>query len=306
MKFIYPMLANTNKKITLDDPDYSASVKIDGVRAMIYIDEDGEIEIKTRANKDLTEKVPHLYKLGEPNLTMFPADSILEGELYMGDGTKDSFYFGDKSVAGVLNAKPPKAVALQEQYGELKLFMFEVIKFAGEWLTETPLTERNKLLTDFMLENELLDGETFMVEELITDTDAKIYLQQEIKRLGFEGMMIKKLDNGYKFTEDKCRRPAGHWYKLKDRPTVDLIVEEWAYGEGRCSNIMGMIKITDGKNREGWVGTGFTDQMRREFMEYEYPFIAEFTVFKITDKSFIQPAFIRLRPDKTIDDVSLE
>lgn len=76
-----PMLAQKYNADKHTDFPYAVSAKIDGVRAIAYLDENGEVVMKSRAGKTFE----FLYRIKEQLKQLLKDDIILDGELYSHD-----------------------------------------------------------------------------------------------------------------------------------------------------------------------------------------------------------------------------
>lgn len=114
---------------------------------------------------------------------------------------------------------------------------------------------------------------------------------EKVTKDGEEGLILKTWEHSYEYK----RTPF--WCKVKKFYTEDLPVLAWEYGTGKNSDKLGYM-ICDFNGVEVHVGSGFSDQERRDFMT-DTPKMIEVKYQEITkDGSMRFPTFVRVRDDK--------
>jgi len=169
-----PMLLGTS--LPFDNPDWIFELKLDGFRAIIYIEED--VKILSRSGRDITNDYPELQKLKA-------APCILDGEIIALSGDRPDF--------GKLMRKD----------GTVQFVAFDILRLDGRDLTCLPLTERKKILAGTIKETDRL------VVCRYVDT-CGIALFQEACARNLEGIVAKRKASIYvpgKRTRD--------WLKIK-------------------------------------------------------------------------------------------
>lgn len=231
-------------KAALSDADEVArkdtlyEVKYDGFRALAAIS-GGRIALQSRSGLDLSQQFP-LVRKGLRDVVA--AEAVLDGEIVALDASGNGRF-----------------QLLQRGEGELRYVVFDLLWLDGEDLRERPLEERRDLL-ESLLAN--VDPPVQISERLAGSLDAALV---EVRRRGLEGVIAKRRRSPYR---SGVRHPD--WSKVKV-----LVGQELA--------IVGFTPITTGapaigalqlgyREGETWiyagkVGTGFTDELRRELWQ---------------------------------------
>ena len=208
--------------------------------------------------------------------------------------------------------------------GSPVVFMaFDVLKLDGRELTRTALRIRKKTL------RELIRPAPQLVFVDHVENDGVAFFA-ELKRAGAEGMLAKRADSLY---QPGAR--TGDWLKVKAWHTQSCAVIGWTAGQGRRGEHLGALILSvlrDGELRHcGQVGTGFTQRLLRdlrrqlEALRSDTPavdppprtgepatwvrpeLVCEVRFAGWTAQGVLRhPAFVRLRPDQTVDDCSPE
>lgn len=230
--------------------------KIDGVRIIAYVvPESNSVTLFTR-NGHQNDNFPHIVKeIQEKISTLHPTKPFqLDGEIYF-----DSFQHTMKQ----LNRKS------DVDTHDAKYAVFDMVEI-GESDDVRPYTERledirkilDKANPEFI---HMIPGTQLL--EFQNEDDAKKRLTEIMASSvneGYEGLIVKDLDAIY---EDK-RSDA--WLKLKPRETYDLEIVDIIEGTGKYEGMLGAFTcqgIDNEKYIETHVGSGFTDEMRKEFWE---------------------------------------
>jgi len=111
---------------------------------------------------------------------------------------------------------------------------------------------------------------------------------------GYEGLML--MQSTYRWRDTKSR--TTDIIKYKNRPTVDLICIGTTEGEGKYAGMIGALILKDHKGRVVNVGSGLDDYERSMHSSAFIGKVVEIQYEQILD-TYIQPAFIRIRTDKT-------
>jgi DNA ligase-1 len=116
---------------------------------------------------------------------------------------------------------------------------------------------------------------------------------------GYEGIIIKDLDATYEFKRSKA------WIKMKPTETIDVPVVGIEEGTGKYKGMLGALVVdVDGVRVN--VGTGFSDEQRKEFWKFNNELYRPLNIIaeikfqeKTPDGSLRFPVFIQFRPDKS-------
>ena len=115
---------------------------------------------------------------------------------------------------------------------------------------------------------------------------------------GWEGTV--SIDNTQQWMAKKSRPHTQ--IKRKDRKDADLLCTGWTMGEGKYSGMIGSLKLVDSKGRVVDVGSGLSDAQRNPDIEYVGKVIE--IVYEQLMATYIQPIFVRVRDDKTKEDIT--
>lgn len=283
--------------------------------------------VKTGLPVEGIEKVPHIAEAFKD----LPNNTVILGEIY---------YPGETTAAvrSIMGCLPPKAIARQKEKGNIHFYMFDMLMYDGEDMTDMGALDRFDKLTEvvnelnlFTDEIELADCVTENLYEFLAGNFAS----------GEEGSILKKKD--YPYVEGKS--PAWSSIKWKKQDDVDVVcmgfedptkyytgteLASWPYWEfegnlveGRLSNTEGAKAVTKPyfhswkmsikfglyKNGEltqvGTVSSGMNDALRKDAAENPENYIGK--VFKcnymeLTEDAIREPIFIEFREDKAAEE----
>ncbi|CAI2369579.1 unnamed protein product [Moneuplotes crassus] len=230
------------------------SEKLDGVRCIW----NGKT-MKTRNNNAFYP--PDWFKKDFP-------DEILDGELWMERGKfQETVSIVRKSYA-------------HDGWKDIKFVVFDGPELGGSF--KTRLRKLAKIFKGN--KSEYIE---FHKQEVCED---KEHLDAEMKRvvdLGGEGMMIRDPNSFYEY------RRSDKILKVKQSYDAEAVVLKKIKGTGRCYNMMGALFVRNNEGIEFKIGSGFTDQDRRN-----PPKIGSIVTYKYYEKTKSgKPRFpIYLRP----------
>jgi bifunctional non-homologous end joining protein LigD len=180
---IEPMLATAGR--VPDGNGWAVEPKLDGWRATVTVT-DGQVQFRTRAGRNVTDRLPEFAGLGAE----VGVDAVLDGELVARQGRAGDFY----DLA-------PRMVARRRSEA-LTFVAFDVLVLDGTDVMHLPYRDRRHLLE--LLE---LDGATWCTcpsyDSTVDDVLAGCV------RLGLEGVVAKKLDSVY-----RPGHRSRHWRKV--------------------------------------------------------------------------------------------
>jgi bifunctional non-homologous end joining protein LigD len=246
---VVPMLARLSK-LPLDDERWAYEIKWDGVRAVAYITEDGQIRLESRNLNDVTHRYPDAAAVA----TAFgPGRSaVLDGEVVAFDEKgRPSF----ERLQGRMHLAGEAAIDARARSTPIFYMLFDLLYLDGESLMRLPYTERRA-----RLEALDLNGPSWRTPAHHVGEGAVLF--QASKDQGLEGIVAKRLDSPY----EPGRRP-GTWLKVKNTRSQELVIGGWEPGEGRRQGRIGALLMGyydhDPPEPElrfaGKVGTGFDD-----------------------------------------------
>jgi bifunctional non-homologous end joining protein LigD len=217
------------------DPGWIFERKLDGIRCLAF-KADHRVRLRSRNDLSLNGRFPEIVAaLEEDPVTAV----VLDGEIVAFDGAQTSF-------------------ARLQQRGErptpVFFYVFDILRAAGEDVTERPLRTRKALLRRSLAFADPIrltahrnrDGEAYFAEAC---------------RKGWEGVIAKRADAPY--THGRSR----DWLKFKCSAEQELIVGGYTAPRGSRTELGALLLgyYADGRLRyAGKVGTGFTRATLRE------------------------------------------
>ena len=142
--------------------------------------------------------------------------TVLRGELHHPDGAA--------RVGGTVNALPEKSIQIQRERGPVEFYAWEIVRFKGRDVGQTPYGERRELYEGVVEEIRLFNEHFHTVPAMPEDADPVKFYQAIIndpRGLPYsEGVVVK-----YKDTVDE-------WFKAKVNDTLDVKVVRCIEGSG--------------------------------------------------------------------------
>ena len=263
---VKPMLATLVDK-PFDSEGWSYEVKWDGFRTLSYL-EKGEVEIRSRNNKDFNKKFYPIYDA----LKAWKIDAVFDGEIT------------------VLNEKGvPDFNALQvwrsEADGQLVYYLFDVLWLNGYDLTQSSLSERREVLQQIIPDNDFLRlSENFAV------TGTEFF--ELADKMGLEGIIAKKNDSTY-----MPNLRSKQWLKIKTQKHQEAIIAGYTKNENSSKKFSALLMgVYEGDDLIfiGPVGTGFDARTQSELLDKMKPLVTDKCPFnEVPD--YNKPS--RFRPD---------
>lgn len=235
---IEPALALLRSKAP-SGSDWTFEVKFDGYRVAVHIEPNG-IRILTRGGHDWTSRFP---TIAEAARDLGVGSAILDGEAVVLDNRgRSDFSALQRSFGG----RSGKRVSTEAVF-----FAFDLLYFDGHLLTNTELSVRRHLLTDF------LDGATGAIqlsEEVDGDGDK---LLETARSHGLEGIIAKNRESKYRSGR------TGDWLKIKCVQSESFIVvgyEQSSVARGGIGSLLLAARQRNDWKYVGSVGTGFKER----------------------------------------------
>lgn len=276
--------------------------KLDGALCFVQIDDNGRIELYGPRISKVTGR-PIVYtekvtgrRLKFDTLPNKHRNSILLAELVgiktNPDGTKE--VIAPQELSAILNSSLTRALqTLKEMNVELKAFVFDVAKHAGQFLdfNRVGYTTRRKIIADIL--NQLNSSKFDVVPDYSKLYDA-IKLWNDIKSgvhpLTKEGIVIYK--------------ELGIPKKVKTFKEADVYIRKIETGSGKYQNdYAATIYYSREPNGPivGSVGSGFTDAFRRFLYQNKDDLVGRVIRISYLDEyptgAFRAPVFIALHED---------
>lgn len=283
---IAAMNAHTGDEHDLKNPDYIFEPKLDGYRALCYVNKD--IELVSRNDINLTPNYPELETIRNK---IDAKTAILDGEIVAFDKKGRSSF-----------------QALQQ--GEKTVFMvFDILMKNGKSLIKLPLLERKKILKE-TVKNGL------KIKKVKYTKDGK-KLWKQVKKKDLEGVMAKNADSRY-YPGQRSRV----WLKIKRFKTADCVIIGYTQEKRLISSLaLGLYDKNGVLHYVGNVGTGFDWQEQEKLYNLLRPirvtkkpvkadtrkmikwvklrYVCEVKFTEVTqDKNLRQSVFLRMRTDK--------
>ena len=305
---IKPMLAFPSKPFSAKD--WLFEIKWDGTRAIAFLSKE-KVRLQNRRLLDITYRYPEL-KL---NKNLKAREAILDGEIVVLEEGKPDF----QKLQEREHIEDGFRIELLAKEIPATYICFDLLYLDGETMLEKPLLERKETLAKILDEDETLLISTHILER------GKEFFEKAV-RLGFEGIMAKKISSPY-----LIGKRSRLWLKIKKSKTLDCVILGFTKGEGERSELFGSLILGCYKYGKlihlGQVGTGFTleemkrlkallDKIRTEKCPFEEKIDIEREAFWVKPKyvcevEFLEftkdlklraPRFKRLRLDKTPED----
>ena len=287
-----PMLAKQVDKVTntkIFDKEWYASRKIDGLRALIYMGEDGELHTASRGAMNYDEAMyeilsnPILIEIFKENKGL-----IMDGEAY-------HHGFSLQQLNSI--ARTQKTAV---DYGILQFYWYDIVDtnstFDERWAYMQDIKDKYNLSFDperIFKRDELRIQ--FVPQQLISGYDNMLKLHNQFVEEGWEGLVIRDPDVVY--------RPNGRtndMIKIKVYKSEDFLVTGYELGLRGSEDMVFICETADGKE---FKAKPLGDRLQKE--EYVENFdslykghVGECKFFYYSDDGVpLQPCFKAFRDD---------
>ena len=273
-------------------PDWMWEPKLDGYRALAFIDAKGGVQLRSRRGLDLAKDFP---RLAEELARQSVNAMVLDGEIVAFDDTGR-----------------PSFNAMQNRSQQAVFYCFDLVNFEGIDLRRLEYADRRRYLVQCLLPSPLV--------QLVHAADDGVALHDAAMASGLEGVIGKRKDSRY-----ESGKRSGAWLKVKATQSAEFVIGGYTTGKGVRAPL-GAILVgywVDGKLRyASHVGSGFDDETissvearLRSLRASENPFserppvnaptqwvkpelVAEVKFQNWTDDGSLRaPVFLRLRDD---------
>ncbi|AEG18227.1 ATP-dependent DNA ligase [Methanobacterium paludis] len=241
---IEPMLCKlTGPEVQLTGT-WISEPKYDGER-IIASRKGDKISLWTRRHIQVSKKFPEITQALTKNMN--DDNWIVDGEITVHGGFRDLLKRNveNKFKIHILSKKIPATYNI-----------FDIIQWKGEDLISKPLIERKKVLIDAVYMDDRMRIVPFL--KVDNQTVRKHFL--EYLKDGFEGAVIKNA-----FSKYEPGKRSGQWIKIKREDTVDVYVVGATKSTGSIP--FGALILKKDGRYFGKVGTGFTDQQRKDILK---------------------------------------
>jgi DNA ligase D-like protein (predicted ligase) len=198
-----PMLATAATE-PFDSPDHIFELKLDGVRAIAFV-EAGEVRVLNRRLEDVRPQFPQFAEMAG---RIKAKSAVLDGEIVALDGE------GRTSL-------PLLQERLQAKTGPLTYQVFDILYLDGASVMHLPLARRKTVLHQVLSPSDFLQACDFVDGEGVAFFEAAA-------QHGLEGIVAKEKASPYRPGE---RSPA--WQTVKAFCADDFVIGGYAFGGGR-------------------------------------------------------------------------
>ena len=309
----YPcMLASAFNQKSFEAIKYPAllQTKMDGMRANIIIDKEGNVDVRSRNGKQISLEghfdefvLQVFYKSATLNNLDNFFGAVLDGELLVLD-EKEEKVLDRKTGNGILN-KAVKGTITPEETRRVRLMCWDMIPLDHfkKGFSAIPYFDRLDVLQERMdAVYNVQEKQLIMVLKtaMVASYEDAESIFNEALADGEEGVIVKNGDSPWENKRSKYQ------VKMKAELEADLLVEEVNFGTGKYEHLVGSLSCTsaDGKVTVN-VGSGLSDEQRKmPFKDFIGKIVSVKYNEKIKDKatgnwSLFLPIFQELRLDKT-------
>ena len=283
------MLADRfDKREKFIDGDFSITLKLDGIRATVFNNED-DIKVFARSGKEITGLIDL-----ENEFSSLPTGFVYDGEL-VADNPEN---LDSKDLFRVTQS----AVRKNGSKFGINFVMFDMLPIEEFDKGKSTLNYKERMEEIELLFKEFEVGKHWIQlvpTYYIGNDKSKITeILRDVIDKGYEGLMVNTLDGYYETKRSKSL------LKVKEFHTVDLRVKDII--EHTRGGRLGSV-IVDYKGNDVQVGSGFNDKDREYFWEnkdelignlIEVQYFEESTNANNDEISLRFPVFIRTRFDK--------
>jgi bifunctional non-homologous end joining protein LigD len=298
-----PMLAETGDSLRAD-PAWSFEPKLDGYRVIAFLAE-GKVRLQSRRGLDLTACFPEIVAelAAQPGGQM-----ILDGEIVaLASDGRPSF----NALQNRAQLKSAAEIAAAQRETPVVLLCFDLLHFAGLNLRGATYAERRRYLCQCLMPAAHL-------QLVHASSDARELYDASLK-LGFEGIVAKRLDSNY-----EAGKRSRAWLKVKSTRSAEFLIGGYTRGRG-ARDALGALLLGYREGRQlkyaGHVGSGLDEriipqllQRSRKLQRDSSPFatrpplhrpttwltpqlVAEVSYSEWTGEALRAPVFVRLRDD---------
>ncbi|MFC4597445.1 DNA ligase [Cohnella hongkongensis] len=220
--------------------EWVAQIKWDGVRMLSYCDGRSARLINRRLH-DRTLQYP---EFADPTAFCSSSSFILDGELIAFDEARPSF----QEVMRRDSPRTQASIAAAVSRVPVTYMIFDVLYAEGRWVTDLPLSRRQRLLEDIVLESE-------RVQLCRNFVDASALLEL-MRARSMEGVVCKNLNSAYAIGQKD-----GRWRKLKLTRDLYAAIGGVTYN-GPTVNAL-LLGLFDGNGKLHYIGHAGTGKLSR-------------------------------------------
>jgi bifunctional non-homologous end joining protein LigD len=224
--------------------DWIFEVKWDGVRGLVYLQDDA-IAIRTRNNNRCERQYPELLVL--PHY-LDAREAVIDGEIVVLDDRGISSF---ELIQPRIHTQDAHAIAKMGQKNPVHLYVFDLLYLDGFDLRKVPLLERKRALAEIVRPFPLL-----RISDHFTGGEE---LLEVARQSGLEGLIAKRAKSAYE------SRRSQDWLKMKLTTEQEFVIGGYTPGERDTfgSLAIGYYDDDDALVYAGNVGTGFNETSLR-------------------------------------------
>lgn len=245
-KEIKPMLIGLQKD-AFDSDEHIFELKLDGIRCIAYLDENG-VDLRNKRNIRLLDKMPELDQIHR----QVKGRCILDGELAVIRDGRTDFSEIQKRVMMTNSSK----IRLASQRCPACFTAFDILFYEDKEIISLPLMERKELLASIVAS----ENEYFAVSRFIEKRGREFFAMTG--ECGLEGIVAKKKDSRYYF--DKRTKD---WIKIKNMEDDDFIICGYIC---KSNNVVSLVlgqNEKDGLVYKGHVTLGVSGKDLKQIMK---------------------------------------
>jgi bifunctional non-homologous end joining protein LigD len=248
-KIIKPMLATPVDK-AFNNEDWVFEIKWDGVRAVVFKENENQVRLQARSGNDITHRYPEITEALKASLagTQY---AILDGEIVVLDDNGLPDFQGHQNR---MNIQSDREIKRLSEEIPTTLFLFDMLYHGGERIEGLGFVERRHLLAQTIRTDERVKISEFIEKKGLD-------MLRQTKELNLEGIMAKRKSSIYK---EGIR--STDWLKIKNIKTQDCVVIGYTEGLGKRKNRFGslLLAVYEPQNKKlrfvGHTGSGFDDK----------------------------------------------
>lgn len=244
---IAPMLATIGEPF--DSDDHQFEIKWDGTRCIAHIGQ--TLRLQNRRDIEMVSRYPELTCL----CSLAPG-TIVDGEIVVLEDGKPSFRKLQQREHLQSNTK----IAMLAERLPATLILFDVLYDAGTNLMNQPLSDRRERLRELVAD--IASPHVIQTDAIVTHG---IDYFKAAEAHALEGIMAKRLASRY---QPGTRSPD--WVKIKVAQEGDFDVI--GYKPSDTGDWVAALALGERRGRKwtfkGNVGTGFTEEQRRELLAF--------------------------------------
>jgi bifunctional non-homologous end joining protein LigD len=300
-------------------PGWAYELKWDGVRAIAVLGGASTVRLYARSGAEITKAYPELAGLGAAMREAGITDAVLDGEIVLLDREGRPDFIALAERMHVRDAARARALAATIP---IHYMIFDVISANGTDVTRASYLERRELIESILPPPSATAP--WAVPPRFTDGEATM---QAARDLALEGVVAKRMTSLYR---PGARSPD--WIKVKIEQTGDYVIGGWRTGRRELSGLLVGVPGAGGLTYRGRVGGGISGAAERDLLARlgslridKSPFagnqvpredtvgttwvrpelLVEVRYGSITRDGRLRfPRFVRLRPDKAVEEAS--